>query len=151
MMKIRRILPPLNLFVLCIAGMTLLRFFYPVAVIFPFPYNYLGLLPLLAGIFVAVKGVRHILAARTNLAPFREADTLITDGIYRHTRNPIYLGLALALVGVWVLHRSVAGALGVMVFVVIADLWYIRYEEQMLREKFGHAYEDYRRRTRRWI
>ena len=83
--------------------------------------------------------------------PFKEADKLVTQGPFRYSRNPMYLGLGLVLTGTWLLLGALSCVLGVLIFLVVADCWYIRSEERMLQRKFGPAFDAYRARTRRWI
>ncbi|MFB3893478.1 MAG: isoprenylcysteine carboxylmethyltransferase family protein [Phycisphaerae bacterium] len=147
----KKIVPPLRLLVACIAAQVAPRLLWPIAVWFPFPLNYIGVLPVAAGFTLAGMGLRRFRAAGTNIHPFVEADKLVTDGVYRFTRNPMYLGLAIVLVGSWILNRCAAGGLVVPVFILIADRWYIRGEEKMLSRKFGRQYDHYRARTRRWV
>jgi protein-S-isoprenylcysteine O-methyltransferase Ste14 len=146
----RIIIPPF-LFLICLLTMTLLHWTWPISTLFPFPYNLLGLAPLVAGMAVGFLGFSRFVQVRTNLYTFGEPGKLVTDGIFKYTRNPMYLGLSLLLLGAWMLLGSLSPILGVAVFVLIADRWYIRYEEQQLAKKFGDDFERYRRRTRRWV
>lgn len=89
--------------------------------------------------------------AKTNIFTFDEPGQFVTTGVFRVSRNPMYLGFALLLLGVSLLLRSMP-AMGVLTaFVVITDRWYIAFEERLMREKFGEVYEEYARRTRRWL
>jgi protein-S-isoprenylcysteine O-methyltransferase Ste14 len=101
------------------------------------------LAPIVAGLTTGAMGARQFIKAKTNIRPFREADTLVTTGPFRYTRNPMYLGLVLCLLGAWILLRVLSPVLGVVLFLIVADRWYIRVEERMLRQKFGHNFEDY--------
>ena len=76
---------------------------------------------------------------------------LVEDGLYAFSRNPIYLGFALALLGWAVVLGPLVNLALVALFVLIADRWYIASEERMAEEVFGAAYDAYRRRTRRWL
>jgi protein-S-isoprenylcysteine O-methyltransferase Ste14 len=58
---------------------------------------------------------------------------------------------ALVFVGVWILLDALSTGLPVLVFIVVTDRLYIRFEEKMLARKFGQEYHEYRRKTRRWI
>lgn len=85
------------------------------------------------------------------ICPTEQTDHLITDGIYRYTRNPMYLGVTLMLVAIaagtgMVYFYASAGA-----FLLIIDRVFCPYEEQKLANAFGPSYADYRRRVRRWI
>jgi protein-S-isoprenylcysteine O-methyltransferase Ste14 len=146
----QKLIPPI-LFLLCLATMVLLRWLWPINIVFPSPWRWLGVLAIFVGIATGAMGARQFIKAKTNLRPFREADTLVTTGPFRYTRNPMYLGLALCLLGAWVLLAVLSPLIGVVVFLVVADRWYIQFEEQMLRRKFGPKFEDYCTRVRRWI
>lgn len=146
----KKLVPPI-LFLICLVLMALLRWLCPIRIVFAFPYSLLGIVPILGGLFLGLLGVRQFRKVRTNIRPFKEPDVFVTEGPFRYTRNPMYLGLSLALVGAWAMLGAVSSLLGVLVFVVMADRWYIPFEERMLREKFGPAFDAYCFKTRRWI
>jgi protein-S-isoprenylcysteine O-methyltransferase Ste14 len=102
-------------------------------------------------LFIGFWGVGQFRKARTNIKPFREPDVLVSDGLYRYTRNPMYVGVSLMLLGAWILMGVVTSVMGVLIFMVAADRWYIPFEERMLRQKFGSTFDAYCSRTRRWI
>jgi len=102
---------------------------------------------------VAVAGIVSFRRAGTTSNPMRPEATssLVATGIYRFTRNPMYLGSALVLFGWAVYLSNVAAFAGPLLFVLYIDRFQIVPEERMLATKFGTAFDDYRRRTRRWI
>ncbi len=79
------------------------------------------------------------------------ATTLMTTGVYRHTRNPIYLADVLALLGFAAWLGRPRALLPVAAFAITLQEYQIRAEERALEANFGAAYEEYRRRTPRWI
>ena len=92
-------------------------------------------------------------AAKTTLLPMRPQETtsLVTNGIFRWTRNPMYLGLATALVG-WAAFLSAAWPLlGPVLFVLYVNRFQIWPEERALTELFGAEYKSYAHRVRRWL
>jgi protein-S-isoprenylcysteine O-methyltransferase Ste14 len=107
----------------------------------------------LAGSILAVAGIREFRRARTTgnpLAPER-ASALVTTGVYRHTRNPMYLGMLLVLLG-WAAYLGNAAALlGPMLSVLLLNQLQIKPEERILRERFGEHYARYAARVRRWV
>jgi protein-S-isoprenylcysteine O-methyltransferase Ste14 len=115
------------------------------------PATYIGLLPILLGLFLGFLGLHHLKKGRTTVKAFHVPRRLVTTGIYRYTRNPIYLGLALLLVGTCILLGARCVLLPMAIFVIVADCWIVRGEERMLLRKFGREFEEYRARTRRWI
>jgi protein-S-isoprenylcysteine O-methyltransferase Ste14 len=136
---------------ICLILMVLLRRLWPVRLIIGYPLNLLGLGPLILGLAIGMSAVVKFLKERTNIHPFKKPDKLVTDGVYRYGRNPMYLGLALILAGSWILLGAVSPLAGVLIFVAISDRYYIPPEEQMLGERFGESYENYRRAVRRWL
>ena len=145
-----KIFPPL-LLLMCLLLMVLLRWAWPIGIVFPVPINLLGTVPLLLGVFVSVSAERQFARVGTNVNPFGEPGKLVTDGWFRYSRNPMYLGLALVAVGVAILLGALSPMMGVAVFVVMAERRYIPYEEKRLLAKFGPAYEEYQSRVPRWI
>ena len=107
----------------------------------------------LVGGAIGASGIAAFRRARTTLDPMKPetASALVTDGIYRHTRNPMYLGLAF-LLGAWaVLLGAPWSLLGLVLFVVYLNRFQIRPEERALGAAFGVAYETYRAAVRRWL
>ncbi|MGF1850255.1 methyltransferase family protein, partial [Vibrio lentus] len=74
------------------------------------------------------------------------------EGVYKYTRNPMYLGFVVSLLGFAILTGAANSSfLLTAIFVLVTDRWYIKFEEQMMRDKFGQDYEDYCRKVKRWI
>ncbi|HWA39222.1 MAG TPA: isoprenylcysteine carboxylmethyltransferase family protein [Burkholderiales bacterium] len=105
------------------------------------------------GLLVAVLGIFEFRRARTTVNPMKPADAsaLVTGGIYRFTRNPMYVGDVLILLAVVVFFSNPLGLAGVVLFVAWMNLWQIPAEERALKARFGEAYEAYCGRVRRWI
>lgn len=108
---------------------------------------------LLAGLGIVALGVMRFRAAGTTIDPTRpdQASTLVATGIYRFTRNPMYLGFATMLLGWSVLWRSVWGLALTAVFVGYIHRFQILPEERALRAKFGAEFEAFASQVRRWI
>ena len=145
-----RPLPPL-LTLVALTAMVVLRLCAPFAMIIPRPYVGFGLIPAGLGLFLVLGGARQFSRARTNIKTFNEPDVFVTDGLFRWSRNPMYLGFTLLLTGAAVLLGAATPFAVVALFVVITDRWYIAFEERVMQRKFGAAYEAYRRGVRRWI
>lgn len=105
------------------------------------------------GIGVAVAGIASFRRAGTTANPTRPEATsaLVATGIYRLTRNPMYLGSALVLVGWAVYLSNFVVFAGPLLFALYIDRFQIVPEERVLAAKFGAVFDDYRRRTRRWF
>ena len=89
--------------------------------------------------------------AQTRIEPWRPTSCIITNGPYRYSRNPIYLGFIITGVGIAFAFNSCWILWSVLAFVLIANKLVIEREEKYLEEKFGESYSNYRRETRRWI
>ncbi|MCX7711953.1 MAG: isoprenylcysteine carboxylmethyltransferase family protein [Clostridia bacterium] len=146
----RRLLPPTLLF-MCLGMMCLLHFALPFTDVIPFPLNLSGIIVLILGGAVTVAGSNKFRRVGTTEMTFDEPGLLVQDGIYNITRNPMYLGFVLFLLGIWVIMGSLSPLVVVVCFAVITDRWYIRFEEEMLMKKFGEKYLSYKTKVRRWI
>ncbi|WP_295555049.1 methyltransferase family protein [uncultured Stenotrophomonas sp.] len=91
--------------------------------------------------------------ARTTVNPLRPAvaSALVTQGVYRYTRNPMYLGQATVLAGVMLYLRSPVALLAVPLFVLYITRLQIVPEERALSARFPEAYTAFRQRVRRWL
>jgi protein-S-isoprenylcysteine O-methyltransferase Ste14 len=106
------------------------------------------------GIALAIAGIREFRAARTTVNPLHpeQAAAMVTGGVYRYTRNPMYLGM-FCLLGAWAawLGRLAPLAVGLAAFVLYMNRFQIRPEERALEQRFGPAFSEYAARVRRWI
>jgi protein-S-isoprenylcysteine O-methyltransferase Ste14 len=107
----------------------------------------------LIGIAIALAGVIAFHRARTTVNPLKPDATsaLVTGGVYRFTRNPMYVGLLLVLAAWMIFLSSPWSVAGLPVFVFYLDRFQIAPEERVLAAKFGAAFADYRTRVRRWL
>ena len=130
---------------------------FPVAQLWPqgaWPFGLGAALGIaLAGGLIALAGAWQFHRARTTVNPLSpaKASALVTGGVYRITRNPMYLGMGLVLVGWAVWLGNAAALLGLPLFVVLLDTLQIKPEERVLRQRFGEAYARYAARVRRWV
>lgn len=106
----------------------------------------------LAGLLLMVFAAIQFRAARTTLDPLRPgASKLVTGGLFRLSRNPIYLGMLLVLVGWAVFLCNPLTLLGLWAFMLFVNRFQIGPEERVLRAQFGEAFDAYATRTRRWL
>ncbi len=147
----KKIIPPI-LFSFCVAYMIGMYFLYPGPVIVQRGLGRIG------GIVLFVFGL--VMIAWT-LVRFRKMETeihtfgvprkLCTVGLFRMSRNPIYLGFVLALLGINIALATLFPALGVLLFFLVANHYYIPFEEKQLEETFGEEYLEYKKTVKRWI
>ena len=146
----RKIVPPLYL-LMTLAAMAALHRFMPITQLLTAPYTHAGWLLVAAGIGIAAVAAGAFQRAGTGIVPFDPATALVTGGLYRYTRNPMYLGMVLLLVGVAVALGSLGAWLPIPVFVWIIKAWFIVGEERFLEQTFGESYVAYKRGVRRWL
>jgi protein-S-isoprenylcysteine O-methyltransferase Ste14 len=110
-----------------------------------------GILIVLAGIGIALAAEWRFLLAGTATLPTRPTSMVVSDGIYRYTRNPMYLGLSLSVAGVGFLINSWWFPVVLPFAVIAVTKLAIEREERYLEAKFGTGYLGYKDRTRRWF
>ena len=87
----------------------------------------------------------------TNVEPWRASTMIVAEGVFRWTRNPMYLGMTLVYCGLAILFESFAAFLLLPFVLIIIRSYVIAREERYLETKFGDEYRRYRQRVRRWI
>ncbi len=122
--------------------------------VFSFPgQGLMAVVLTVAGFAIAMVAFAAFVRRKTTVSPLAPAaaSTLVVTGIYQVSRNPMYLGLLLMLMGwaVWLGHPLNGGLL--VLFVVYITVFQIKPEEEALAKKFGPSFENYRRRVRRWL
>lgn len=114
---------------------------------------WLASLALAIAIGILIAGVLEFVKAKTTVNPHKPdtATFVVTRGIYRLTRNPMYLGMLLLLLSWAIVLSNVAAALFLPLFTLFINRYQIRPEEAALIAKFGSQYSAYARAVRRWI
>jgi protein-S-isoprenylcysteine O-methyltransferase Ste14 len=106
---------------------------------------------LATGLVLAAWAVRTFARAGTHVEVYRPATVLVTQGPYRLSRNPIYLGLSVAHVGAAILANSLWALLLLLPALALIRYGVIAREEEYLERRFGEAYRRYKNAVRRWI
>lgn len=98
-------------------------------------------------------GLLAFFRSKTTVNPLKpeRASALVTGGVYRFTRNPMYVGMLLFLAAWGVYLDSLLGFIAPVLFVLYMNRFQIGPEERVLREKFGAPFEDYMERVGRWL
>lgn len=116
-----------------------------------YPFNLVGLVFILLGILLMSWAGLYFKVNKTTIIPDKKMSSLITKGPYKFSRNPIYLGDFLILIGIAFLLRNPISFIFCSLFVVIINFDLIKYEEKQLEKKFGKRYLEYKKKVRRWI
>ncbi len=115
------------------------------------PYNYLGILLIVIGLWFNVWSSNFFKKVKTAIKPFEESSYLVTEGLFKYSRHPMYLGMLLALVGLFILLGSITPLFAIPIFMWMITKKFILIEEKALEEKFGKDYLEYKDEVRRWI
>jgi protein-S-isoprenylcysteine O-methyltransferase Ste14 len=113
----------------------------------------LAIVLLAVGLMIALAAVVPFITAKTTINPMRpeRASSLITDGIYRYSRNPIYLADAVLLAALAMSLGNIVNCLILLLFLWIIQRFQIAAEERALSKLFGERYTAYCSKVRRWL
>ena len=149
-MKILNVEPPVYL-VTALIAMILLHFILPADRWIVFPWNLSGILALAAGIILNLVADNAFKKSKTSVKPIEQPTVLIITGAFRISRNPMYLGFVLILLGVSLLSGLIWNFAVAAFFAVFMDFTFIRYEEKKMQAIFGESWREYKKKVRRWI
>ncbi len=127
------------------------HYFFPVAIVIPFPYNLLGLLIIGLGLYIVLQSVLLLRSYNTTLEPGGNPSSLVTKYPYNHSRNPIYLGDLLIALGAAITLSSLSAFIAPIIFFLVVNTIIIPFEENRLEKNFGVEYERYKGSVRRWL
>ena len=125
--------------------------FAPLPFSAPAILRYIGLALTFIGFLLGIAALIEFRKARTTLDPHGSVKQVVTSGIYRLTRNPIYLSFLLMIIGLPLNSGIYWGLLLAPFYVVLMNRLIIQHEEAYLEKKFGKVYTGYTARVRRWL
>jgi protein-S-isoprenylcysteine O-methyltransferase Ste14 len=147
------IAPPPLLLVICIAAGLIAAYFWPLPMIHD--AELARVVSCIALVLVAAAliflGARELIRHREHPSPYKPTGTIVDSGIYRFTRNPLYLGLLLLVLAVAAGADDAWLLLSLVALFLLLHFGVVRPEERYLSEKFGTRYDEYRRSVRRWL
>jgi protein-S-isoprenylcysteine O-methyltransferase Ste14 len=151
-MKTSRVPPPLWTLIFGVA-MWALNHYSPLLTIIPEPWNLLGWRLMIIAAVPPVAAFLQFWRANTTINPVNPeaTSTLVTTGAYAWTRNPMYLGLSILLLGWAIRLGTLSPFVGPLLFAPLIARVQIRPEEYALRMRFGKDYDHYCQRVNRWI
>ncbi len=150
-MRTRPVLPPVYLLVAALA-MIALHMALPVAHIGGISWRlFLGGAIIIAGGTVIASCARSFWKVGTPIRPFEESSTLVITGLFRYSRNPMYIGMGGILFGLALVLGTATPFAVPPVFVVVITRRFVLHEEEALESHFGGRYTDYKSRVRRWL
>ena len=143
-------LPPIILLVAILIELGL-HYWLPLLHVLDSPWNKVGVVLIVLGILIVIGPATAFLRADTTIKPFKDSSALVVSGMYRYTRNPMYVGMVVVLLGVAVLLGDLSPFILPVVFVPVLNARVIKHEEQMLEERFGNEYRQLKKSVRRWL
>ena len=145
-----KIHPPILLFI-HVGAVFILNRLFPILITIPRIFDWMGYGLVLVGLGFAFRAMGRFRQAHTTLDPHGSVSAIVTEGPYRISRNPIYLGLLCTLIGLPLVLGTFWGAVLSPVFVMTMNQLVIKHEEAYLEEKFEDVYSSYKSRVRRWL
>jgi|TARA_B110000014_G_scaffold196920_1_gene146000 protein-S-isoprenylcysteine O-methyltransferase Ste14 len=105
------------------------------------------------GILIFINPVLQFIKSKTTINPikFEETNKLVTSGIFKYSRNPMYLGMLMIVISTSIFYLNIYSMLTPFFFCLWINRFQIKREEVFLTEKFGKEYLSYKKKTRRWI
>lgn len=112
-----------------------------------------GIALMMGGFSLDLLALKQFTDKHTTVNPLspQKASTVVVSGLYRYTRNPMYMGMLIALSGWCFYLGNLAGFLCLPLFILVLTQMQILPEERILSAKFGEPYTDYLKQVRRWI
>jgi protein-S-isoprenylcysteine O-methyltransferase Ste14 len=116
-----------------------------------FILTFIGLILIGLGFLFAFNSISRFIKAKTGVVPFSESTTLITEGFYKYTRNPMYVGMNSFLLGLLIILNNPFNLIFLIIFFFIVRNLFVIKEEIQMEETFGEEYLSYKARVRRGL
>lgn len=142
--------PPVVALLFIIVAYFLGRFIL-IPFVMPSILRYVGIAVAIIGVLLGIGAFLEFQKARTTLDPHGSTTQIVTSGLYRFTRNPIYLGFLLVIIGLPLYLGYIWGIVIAPLYIFLMNHLVIQHEEAYLERKFGEPYTSYTSRVRRWL
>lgn len=143
-------IPPFYLLISIIA-LFILNYTIPLSILFLRPFNYFGIVIIFSGIAIILWHADYFKKYETPIKPFEQSTHLIKEGLFKYSRNPIYLAMGIILFGGAMMLGSLTPFIVIPVFIIIIERVFIVKEEKFLEDIFGSEYLEYKKEVRRWF
>lgn len=144
-----KILPP-HVAIGSLIVVIFLHYFFPTPFIQQ-PFNYFGILLFVIGLLLLFWSFGSFKKRETPILPGQKPTALVIEGPYKFTRNPMYLGVTTALIGIAIYLGDALAFLSPILFFAVVSIKFIPREEKLMENLFGKKYLDYKNQVRRWI
>jgi len=150
-MTIKKQITPPTYFMILLVLSIVLHFIYPINKIIFFPYNHLGWILIVFGVTLNLWADGIFKKIRTTIKPNEMPSKFVDYGPFKISRHPVYLGMLMILLGVFVICGSIITLITPIIFIIIIEFLFIPLEEKNMIKKFGKKYLNYKRKVRKWI
>ncbi len=142
-------IPP-TYFYLSIIINTAIFFFIPKYNVIPFPINLSGIALLIAGLYLIAKPY-YLFKRYGTPEDYSKSTCVVCESCYKYSRNPMYLGAFIFLIGLAVFLKNVIGFISPVIFFLFINFMFIPFEENKMKNEIGQEYLEYKNRVRRWV
>ena len=150
--RIMKLNIPPNYFYLALVLSTVLYFLFPQYNTLSVPWNLAGLLLVIPGLYLIIHSWKVFMRNGTPENYVDRPQVVVSDGVYRYSRNPMYVGAVATSFGLClVLRGNLLSFIGPVFLFLVLQLVFIPYEERQMIGIFGDEYRNYMRKVRRWI
>jgi protein-S-isoprenylcysteine O-methyltransferase Ste14 len=144
-------IPPPIYFLVAVIAMVTLNTYFPIEYWIFYPWKYFGIIFIVLGFSLGLGSGIYFRKLGTNPRPGSKAKVLVTKGIFRYTRNPMYIGLMTMLIGISMLLGSFSPLIIIPLLFFILHTKFVLREEKWMEEWFGSTYLEYKSKTPRWL
>jgi protein-S-isoprenylcysteine O-methyltransferase Ste14 len=128
-----------------------LWFFSPQETLLYIPYKWIACASIAFGFAVMTWAWLQFRKSDTAVCPTSKSSLIVTNGVYKYSQNPMYLGMLLMLTGASFIMGTIPSMFAPIVFFIVIDRVFIPYEQKMLINDFGDVYSNYQTATGRWL
>ena len=116
-------------------------------------FNIISMLLIISGPFILISAVRSFKAHQTTITPINidKATSLVQSGTFKYSRNPMYLGMVMILLGLVLMFNLIGGILFTLLFAIYITKYQIRPEEEVMERLFGEDFLKYKNSVRVWL
>lgn len=145
-----RIKPPYIAFLLLFLSW-LFDYLFPQSRFIYGKYKYIGILIFIFGLSITFSSFYLFKKNKTPLMPGQKPTFMVAAGPYKFTRNPMYLGVTIALLGAAIYIGNLLSFFAPIIFLLVMNYYFVPFEEKLLEKIFGKQYLNYKKKVRRWI
>ena len=144
-------IPP-NYFYLALILTALLRYLFPQFNIITYPFNLSGFIVVALGMLITYVSWKAFINRGTSESYRKGSTCMVSDGLYAYSRNPMYIGMILTVIGLWIcMMMNLLALTGPVFLFIVLNFRFIPYEESVMSRQFGEEFTTYMKRVRRWL